>query len=520
MAIPNTSISVTESITSGTNTLIPFIPAVILKTKTGPIGQITRVNSKSSFVSLFGNADSTTPAAFALEKYLSKYQYAYVTRASNIAQAKKGTATVSFKPDTVDVSLLSVETNYMTDLENGKTVKIVTDVTNNKIYLDLSDIFGKTMTTIKEDISIGTVKAAVYDANHVLTGGLEYILDKLVASANAITGTPIKITNLFTNKIDTDTVPTTAQFTAGFSGIITEGNSGNDTLLENSVIYGLIDAYDYQNYPIDEMVIPEYRSSDVVNYAVQKGLENFYRVIANATGSTVDNLQSSVVNYVADDKGTLEIYAPDVYYTDFVDSNGNMIACPACIAVLNAYASANNNNQWNAIAGYTNGVLPNVAGLSIKLSKADADKLYDATLPINTINYISSVGYIVWGNKTTYSSTSTTFFDRVNIARLVTYMQKKLTQVSWEYLFQPITLSLMTNFKNGLEAICQNVQDSNGISDYSVVCNSSNNTDASIANNELHAEIQIKPTESLEYVMISLSVTDTVTANVGEGSVA
>ena len=38
------------------------------------------------------------------------------------------------------------------------------------------------------------------------------------------------------------------------------------------------------------------------------------------------------------------------------------------------------------------------------------------------INDISGKGYIVWGNKTTTSSS--TFFDRINVARLVKYVTK------------------------------------------------------------------------------------------------
>lgn len=92
-----------------------------------------------------------------------------------------------------------------------------------------------------------------------------------------------------------------------------------------------------------------------------------------------------------------------------------------------------------------------------------------------------------------------------------------MTQVSWKYLFEPITLSLFANFTAELEGVCDNVKAADGIEDYIVICNSSNNTAETIARNEMHAEVQVKPVESLEYIIINLTVTDTIVSDVTEG---
>ena len=518
MAIPNVRVNVNEVSLAGQNVNVPFLPAILLKTKSGPIGTVERINSRAEFIAKFGQSDSTTAAAYAVEKYLQLYNYAYITRIANTEAAKKGELSLSFKTDGNEtVDLVSVSTIYNTDLENGKTVKLVVDTEANKIFLDLSDIMGRNMTTIKEDISIGTVKAAERDSDGNLTGGLEYILDKLVKSANAITGIPVIFENKFTDKMDTDTVPSVTQFEEGFTGYIENGNSGNSVDVSTNDVKDLIDLYNYQDYPIDEMVIPEYNQPDVVNYAVEKAKENFYRVIARATGKSVKDMITSVQNYVQDNRGTLEIYANDVTFDDFTDANGDPVICPVSVAVLNAYANANlNQNVWCAIAGVKRGVLTQVTGLAMKMTRSEMDELYENIVPINTINYISSIGYVVWGNKTSALEADTKIFDRVNVARLINYMTRELTAAGWEFLFEPITLTLFTEFKARLENICQIIADQDGIDDYAVVCNSSNNTEESIARNELHAEIQVKPTESLEYVIINLTGTDTITLNVDE----
>ena len=141
MAIPNTRVNVQEVTLAGRNVLIPFIPAVLLKTKSGPIGTVERITTEAQFIAMFGQSDATTPAAYTLQKYLRAYQYAYVTRISSDTEAKFGTAEISFKKDESDVKLISATTNYKTDLENGKAIKLVYDANSKKIYIDLSDVF-------------------------------------------------------------------------------------------------------------------------------------------------------------------------------------------------------------------------------------------------------------------------------------------------------------------------------------------------------------------------------------------
>ena len=530
MAIPNVKVNITESSLANTGTYIPFIPAVLLHTKTGPVGEITRVNSEAEFVAIFGQSDITIPAAFTFQKYLKLYQYAYVTRIiGTAAHIGEGKMTFSYDDEgqTTEVDLLKIESKYKTDLYNGATVKLVYDSTTSKMYLDLSEIYGKTMITAKETIdNISTLKAAEYDeTTGELVGGLEYILNKLVTSANAISNSPITITNLFVEKTDTDQVPAPTDYNNG--GIKAElelGDSGNDANTKATIatVTGLIDLYDYTSTLIDVMVIPEYRTAEVVNYAVARGKENYFRIIAQATGedttstanTVITNYKNSVKDYVQDERGFLEIYANDVYYNNYLDNDNNPIPCPISIAILNAYGASSMQNSWCSIAGVNRGLLTQVSGLRYKLTKAEMDELYDNTPAINSILFISGTGYVVWGNKTTANPEEVALFDRVNVARLVNYLNRELLNSSYKYLFEPITLTLFTNFKQTLRSICQAIKDDEGIDYYVIICDSSNNTDETIAKNELHARVQVKPTEALEYIIIDLDATDTITLGV------
>lgn len=505
MALPNVKVNVGEQTLVSANTLVPFVPAILLKTKSGPIGEITEITSESQFINIFGDSDTTTPAAYALQKYLRTYSYVLVTRLANTSSAAQGSGTASFTIESTATQLFSVITDYKTDLYNLDEIKLVYNADTHKIWLDVSSITGKTTISIKEDIAPDTVKAAVYDGDNNLIGGLEYILNKLVDSINAMK-LGITLENKFINKLITDTVPTVAQFTDGFTATIAGGDSGNSTTLTDSQVKGYIDLYNSQDTGLDVMVIPEYTSYEVVNYAEALADKNNFVVLVAPGGDSISALNSRIANYNAGTKGSLALYYPNVYYSGF---NAEI---PASMAVLHTYAKSDVSAKWCAPAGVSRGTLNLVNRLAVNLSTSDMETLYDSSRPVNCINNISGKGFVVWGNKSFSSQTS--FFDRLNIARLVKYITKEVYNISYDYLFEPITSTTFTDWEMRVETVLDKIKANAGLADYIVIMDSTINTEATIANNELNGIIKIKPLEVAEFITIDLTVTDTITVTV------
>jgi phage tail sheath protein FI len=276
----------------------------------------------------------------------------------------------------------------------------------------------------------------------------------------------------------------------------------------------MIDLYDSPDRFIDIMVIPEYNSYEVVNYATALALKNNFVVLATPSGDTVQSVLTNVSNYNTENRGSLALYYPNVYYNNFVDNTGELQAIPACIAVLHAYAKTDMNTKWGAPAGVTRGNLTLVNSLAVKLSTEDLTVLYDNIIPVNGINDISGKGFIVWGNKTATSTSD--FFDRVNVSRLVKYITKQAYLISWDYLFEPITLDLFTSWTSRVESLLSRIKTGYGLSDYRVIMDSSINTSETVARNELNGIIRIKPQEVAEFVNIDLTITDTIEVSVEE----
>ena len=160
----------------------------------------------------------------------------------------------------------------------------------------------------------------------------------------------------------------------------------------------------------------------------------------------------------------------------------------------------------------TRGNLTLVNSLAVQLSDEDLATLYDNPTPINGINDISGKGFIVWGNKTATSTSA--FFDRINVSRLVKHITKQAYNISWDYLFEPITNYVFTDWIMRMETFLESIKTGYGLEAYEVVMDSTINTEATIAANQLNGIIRIKPQEVAEFINIDLTITDTIEVSV------
>lgn len=498
--LPRVNVNVGEETLLAANTTIPFVPAVIMKTKSGPIGTIESITSESQFKAIFGESDYTTPSAYAIQLYLRSYSYVLITRIANEDEAAIGTGKMSI--DTIG-DILKADTNYKTDLFNGKEIQLVYDGTDNKLWLDVSAITGKHTISIKEDYTADTAKATNFEA----------ALNKLITSINA-SNLGFTLTNLYTDKTDSDPVPGVEDLSTGVSLYITNGDSGNDTDVDGDKVKALIDLYNSETNGVDVLIIPEYTNYEIVNYASDIALKNNFMIITSPKANSVQEAIQAVVNYSTDNRGSLAVYFPDVYYNDFTDNNGDLQAIPISIAVLNTYARTDIQNKWGAPAGVTRGTLSLVNSLAVSLTDDDLSTLYDNAIPINGINEISGKGFIVWGNKTT--SAKSTFFDRINVARLVKYVTREAYEISWNYLFEPITNYVFTDWIMKVQSFLSEIQQGYGLEAYEVIMDTTINTAQTIANNQLNGIIRLKPQEVAEYINIDLTITDTINVSIEE----
>ena len=202
-----------------------------------------------------------------------------------------------------------------------------------------------------------------------------------------------------------------------------------------------------------------------------------------------DQLASS--SYAVFDSGYKYMYDKyaDVYR--YVPLNGDI-----------AGLCANTDNvadAWFSPAGYNRGQIRGAVRLAFNPNKSQRDILYPAR--INPVISQPGQGTFLFGDKTALSRPSA--FDRINVRRLFLVLEKAIATAAKFQLFEFNDAFTRAQFKNLVEPFLRDVQGRRGITDFSVVCDETNNTGEVIDRNEFIGDIFIKPARSINFITLN-----------------
>ena len=113
----------------------------------------------------------------------------------------------------------------------------------------------------------------------------------------------------------------------------------------------------------------------------------------------------------------------------------------------------------------------------------------------------------MFGDKTAQSKPSA--FDRINVRRLFIVLEKAIATAAKFQLFEFNDEFTRAGFRNLVEPFLRDVQGRRGITDFNVVCDSTNNTGDVIDRNEFRADIFIKPARSINFITLNFIATRT-----------
>ncbi len=162
-------------------------------------------------------------------------------------------------------------------------------------------------------------------------------------------------------------------------------------------------------------------------------------------------------------------------------------------------------DAWWSPAGYNRGQLLGITKVALNPKKADRDTLYKAR--INPIVSFPGEGTVLFGDKTMLAKPSA--FDRINVRRLFIVLEKAVATASKYQLFEFNDEFTRAMFKNMVEPFLRDVKGRRGITDFLVVCDSTNNTGEVVDRNEFVADIYIKPARSINYISLNFIATRT-----------
>ena len=207
----------------------------------------------------------------------------------------------------------------------------------------------------------------------------------------------------------------------------------------------------------------------------------------------------------------LAVYYPAGQTNDLA---GNTVVVPASHAVLRTFLYSDQvSHPWFAPAGVNRGLVSNLNSIgyidtvtgqfvSNSISQGLRDSLF--TLNINPITHLPGVGLVVYGQLTRLGSS--TARDRVNVVRLENYLRTIFNSISNSYLFEPNDAITRKSIATQIEGSLNNILAQRGLYDFLVICDTSNNTPATIANNQLYVDVAIEPMKDVEFIYIPIAI--------------
>ena len=223
--------------------------------------------------------------------------------------------------------------------------------------------------------------------------------------------------------------------------------------------------------------------------------------VANAVTQTqnvvdfYDTMQAT--SFGVFDNGWKYIYDRFADKYRYVPLNGDVAGLCASVTA--------NGTPWFSPAGLNRGAIRGAVKLAFSPTKSERDTLYQRR--INPVTSLPGQGIVLFGDKTALASPSA--FDRINVRRLFNVIEKTIGNAAKGVLFELNDEFTRNNFKNVVEPFLRGIQAERGITDFLVVCDTTNNTGAIIDANEFKADFYIKPARSINFITLTFVATRT-----------
>ncbi len=231
-----------------------------------------------------------------------------------------------------------------------------------------------------------------------------------------------------------------------------------------------------------------------------------------STATAISNWNSNVNgNGLATASPYLGVYYPSGVTTDL---SGNTVAVPPSYAVLRTFLYSDNvSYPWFAPAGTHRGLVSNIQDVGYvdantgswthnSIGQGLRDSLY--TMNINPITQLPGVGIVVWGQET--KSGTSTARNRINVVRLENYLRTVFKSVANGFLFEPNDQVTRKSIATQIESALNDILSKRGVYDFLVVCDTTNNTSSTIANNQLYVDVAIEPARDVEFIYIPIAL--------------
>lgn len=305
----------------------------------------------------------------------------------------------------------------------------------------------------------------------------------------------------------------TYDLTGGSDGIPAEADLQDALLIGNDVaMTGMYALSDPEQVDIDLMAVPGHPSTDVIVAMLDvcaNMRQDCFAIVDPPYGLGVNEIidwqnGTHPFNLTRFDSDFGALYWPWVKIRD--TTNRVDVWVPPSGSVLATIARSDDlSAPWFAPAGLNRGVVPNISGVASKPTLEERDSMYADRNAVNPIVQPQEVSdYVIMGQKTLQRLP--TALDRVNVRRMMLYVEKRIRREARKLLFEPHDAALRAQFVRIVSSILDEVKGQRGINAFRVQCDTELNTPDVIDRNELRARIGIQPTRAVEFIFIEFSI--------------
>ena len=223
------------------------------------------------------------------------------------------------------------------------------------------------------------------------------------------------------------------------------------------------------------------------------------KAVGNAQASAVvtyfDALAST--SYAVFDSGYKKQYDKFNDVFRWIPLNGDIAGCCAATDAIE--------DPWWSPGGLTRGQIRSSIELAFNPTQTERDTLYRAR--INPVVTFPGEGTCLWGDKTALAKQSA--FNRINVRRLFITIEEACAAAARSILFEFNDEFTRDSFKAMVDPYLRDVQARRGITDFLVVCDTTNNTGQVIDANEFRADVYVKPARSINFITLTFVATRT-----------
>ena len=162
-------------------------------------------------------------------------------------------------------------------------------------------------------------------------------------------------------------------------------------------------------------------------------------------------------------------------------------------------------HPWYAPAGLNRGGLDTAIQTERLMTQNDRDNLYKKS--VNPIASFPHSGVVVWGQKTLQKKQSA--LDRINVRRLLIDAKRFVAQTVKYLIFEQNTVETRARFIELTEPYFRRVKNQQGLYDFRIIIDETNNTPDVIDRNEMRAQIYLKPAKTAEFIIVDFIVLPT-----------